>query len=162
MSLLVDGVLRYSRAGRRPVVEPVDAQAVFAEVVDSLGPLPGVSVRAEGTLPVVRSDRTQLAQILQNLIVNAVEHLGKESGEVVVSCREREGGFEFSVRDDGVGIDAPDLERIFRMFYAVRPERGSSGVGLAIVKKLVEQGGGSVAVESAPGAGAIFRFFVPR
>src|SRR5262245_22124390 len=161
-SQLIDGVLRYSRAGRRPMVEPVDAQAVFAEVLDSLGPLRGVAVRAEGTLPVVRTDRTQLAQILQNLIGNAVEHHGKESGEVVVSCREHEGGFEFSVRDDGVGIDAADLEGIFRMFSAVHPERGTAGVGLAIVKKLVERAGGSVSVESTPSVGSTFRFVIPQ
>src|SRR5262245_3181858 len=162
MGRLIDGVLRYSRAGRRPVVGPVDAQSVFAEVLDSLGPLRGVAVRAEGTLPVVHTDRTQLAQILQNLIGNAVEHLGKESGEVVVSCREREGGFEFSVRDDGVGIDAADLEGIFRMFSTVHPERGTAGVGLAIVKKLVERAGGSVSVESTPSVGSTFRFVIPQ
>jgi signal transduction histidine kinase len=162
MSRLIDGVLRYSRAGKSAGVRPVDAQALFAEVVDSLGPLRGVSVRVEGTLPVVRCDRTQLAQILQNLIGNAVEHLGRPSGEVVVACREGERDFEWSVRDDGVGIDAPHRERIFRMFHAVDPERGGSGVGLAIVKKLVERAGGSVSVESAPGAGSTFRFSIPK
>ena len=64
--------------------------------------------------------------------------------------------------DDGVGIDAPHQERIFRMFHAVDPERGRAGVGLAIVRKLVERNGGSVYVESELNAGATFRFTIPK
>jgi signal transduction histidine kinase len=163
MGRLIDGVLGYSRAVRRPgPIERVDARVVAEEVIDSLGPLPGVTVRIVGSLPVVRYDRTQLAQVFQNLIQNAVEHLGRPRGEVVVSCGEREADFEFSVRDDGVGIPAAHLERIFRMFHAVRPEEGSSGVGLAIVKRIVEMHGGSVAVASKPGRGTTFRFSIPK
>jgi signal transduction histidine kinase len=163
MTRLIDGVLGYSRAVRRPgPIERVDARVVAEEAIDSLGPLPGVTVRIAGALPVVRYDRTQLAQVFQNLIQNAVQHLGRPQGEVVVACRERDGDFEFSVRDDGVGIPEAHVERIFRMFHVVRPEDGGSGVGLAIVKRIVEMHGGSVAVESRPGRGTTFRFSIPK
>jgi signal transduction histidine kinase len=162
MSQLIDGVLAYSRAARtRSAPERIDASAVVAEVVDSLGPT-RVSIRVEGRLPVVRYDRTQLTQIFQNLIANAVQHMGREDGEVVVSCRERHEGFEFAVRDDGVGIDERHVERIFRMFHALDPERETTGVGLTIVKKIVEMHGGSIRVDPTPGGGATFRFLVPK
>ncbi len=163
MARLIDGVLRYSRVGQKPAaLERVDSRAVAEEVVDSLGPSAGVSVRIEGTLPRVRYDRIQLTQVFQNLIQNAVQHVGRRSGEVVVSCRERPGAFEFRVRDDGVGIAEADFERIFRMFHSVNAEGGTAGVGLAIVKKIVEIHGGSVAVESTLGQGATFLFTVPK
>lgn len=162
MSRLIDGVLAYSRIGRtRSALERVDANDVVAEVIDSLGPT-SAPIRVDGRLPVVRYNRTQLAQVFQNLITNAVQHMGEASGEVVVSCAEREGAFEFAVRDAGVGIDACRSERIFDVFHALDPARDTAGVELAIVKRIVELHGGAVRVESAPGAGATFRFSVPR
>jgi signal transduction histidine kinase len=163
MGRLIDGVLRYSRVGQRPAAfEVLDSKEVAVEIVDSLGAPAGVAVRIEGPLPVLRYDRTQLAQVLQNLIQNAVQHLGRATGEVVLSCRERKADFEFCVRDDGIGIDGAHVDRIFRMFDSVHPERGTSGVGLTIVKKIVEMHGGAVAVESIPGRGSAFRFTVPK
>jgi signal transduction histidine kinase len=163
MGRLIDGVLRYSRVGQRPAaLEVLDSREVAVEIVDSLGAPAGVSVRIEGPLPMLRYDRTQLAQVLQNLIQNAVEHLGRATGEVVLSCSERRADFEFCVRDDGVGIADAHFDRIFRMFHSVHPERGTTGVGLTIVKKIVEMHGGAVAVESTPGRGSAFRFTVPK
>jgi signal transduction histidine kinase len=160
MSQLIDGVLRYSSAGTHPVIEPVDSGALIAEVVDSLGPLGAVSVRLAGAFPVVRCDRTQLAQVFQNLIGNAVQHLGRSSGRVVVACREAAGAAEFSVSDDGVGI-VNRLEPMFQGFEPEAAEHPAEGVGLAIVRKIVERRGGSLAVEPAPAGGTVFRFSIP-
>ncbi len=158
MSRLIDGILAYSSAGRAPeVAERIDPKEVLEEVVDFLAPPGGIAVRIEGAFPELRHDRTQLVQVFQNLIGNAVQHLGRPSGTVVVSCRERAGDFEFCVRDDGVGIPEPRLERIFERF-----EASSTGVGLAIAKKLVELNGGSISVESAVDGGTAFRFTVPK
>jgi signal transduction histidine kinase len=163
MSRLIDGVLSYSRIGRtRSAFERVDAGAVVDEVLDSMGPLRGVSVRVEGTLPVVPYDRTQLTQVLQNLIQNGVQHIGRQSGTVVISCREGADEHEFSVRDDGVGIAESHFNRIFQMFYVVDPGGDTSGVGLAIVRKIVEMNGGTVSVVSAPGRGTTFRFSIRK
>ena len=163
MTQLIDGVLRYSRLGRtRLVPEQVDSKAVVEEVIDSLGPLRGVSVRIEGRLPTVRCDRTGLCQVFQNLIQNGVEHLGRPFGEIVVSCREAGEEFEFSVRDDGVGIPEAHLRRIFEMFHVVNRQGGTTGVGLTIARKIVESHGGSILAASRPGHGATFRFTIPR
>jgi signal transduction histidine kinase len=162
MGRLIDGVLAYSRAARRRSPERIDAEAVVAEVIDSLGPLDTASVRIEGELPTIRYDRTQLMQVFQNLIGNAVQHLGKPSGEVVVSCQERADAYEFVVRDDGVGIPESQRERIFRMFHTLDPSNETTGVGLCIVKKIVEGNGGVISVGSGDGTGASFRFRVPK
>ncbi len=163
MSRLIDGILAYSRVTRtRSLRESVDAKAVLEEVIDSLGPTDDVSIQIEGTLPVVRYDRTQLMQVFQNLIGNAVQHLGRPSGKVVVSCSERSREFEFSVNDDGVGIAERNLERVFRMFQTLNPDKETTGVGLSIVKKIVEMHGGSISVESTLGSGTSFRFSVPK
>src|SRR5262249_55069984 len=112
MSQLIDGVLRYSRVGAaRAFNERLDTRAVLDEVVDSLGPLPGASLRIEGAFPRIDYDRTQLAQVFQNLIANAIQHRGRPSGEIVVACREHPAHFEFSVCDDGVGIDEAQQRR---------------------------------------------------
>ena len=162
MSKLIDGVLAYSRVARtRRALERVDSEAVVVEVIDSLGAVKP-TLRIEGTLPGVRYDRTQLTQVFQNLIANAVQHMGHEDGEVVVFCQERHEAFEFGVRDNGVGIDDLHAERVFRMFQALQPERETTGVGLTIVKRIVELHGGTIHVEPTPGGGATFRFSVPK
>lgn len=163
MGRLIDGVLAYSRVGRaRSVSERVDPRLVLEEVIDSLEPPDHVSVRIEGAFPVIWHDRTQLTQVFQNLIGNALQHLGKPRGTVVVSCRERPGELEFCVRDDGAGIHERHLERIFRMFQILDPDKETTGIGLSIVKKIVEMHGGSISVESTVGAGTTFRFTVPK
>ena len=163
MSELIDGILRYSLAGReKSPAEPVDVGELVREVVDSLAPPPSIAVRVEAPLPIVHYDRTQLRQVFQNLLMNAIQHLGRPAGEVAVSCREEVGAFEFSVSDDGVGIGKRHFERIFRVFQALHPDVPTAGIGLAIVKKIVEKNGGSIDVASQPGAGASFRFSVPK
>jgi PAS domain S-box-containing protein len=165
MSDLIDGVLQYSRLGRiKRELSAVDAHRIAEEVIDSLEPPAGIRVRIAGRLPVVVYDRTQLVQVMQNLVENAIQHLGKPTGEIVVSCHEEPDRFELAVHDDGVGIDTRHFERIFKIFQILgRPfEEGSTGVGLAIVKRIVENHGGSIAIESVVGSGTTFRFTVPK
>jgi PAS domain S-box-containing protein len=163
LSELIDGILLYSRVGRaEAALEPIETGELVQEVIDSLAPPDTIRIHVEGRLPTVSFDRTQLRQVFQNLVANAIQHMGRPTGEVVVSCREEPGAFEFAVRDDGVGIEERHFARIFRMFQSLVPERQATGVGLAIVKKIVEAHGGAIRVQSQPGAGATFRFTVPR
>jgi PAS domain S-box-containing protein len=163
MSELIDGILRYSRIERSEVGrEWLDSDEVAREVVEFLAPPASVRIRIESLLPRVYYDRTQLLQVFQNLIGNAIQHLGKPEGEIVVSGEERDDGVEFTVRDDGVGIDERHFQRIFRIFQSLDPDTGSSGIGLAIVKKIVESHDGTVVVESQRGTGTTFRFSVPK
>lgn len=165
LSRMIDAILRYSRAGRtRGTPERIDTADLVAEVIASLAPAETIDVRIEGALPVVTYDRTQLRQVFQNLIDNAVKHLHRPHGSVLVSCRDAGDHWRFEVRDTGPGIAPEHRERIFRLFETLRArdEFESTGVGLAIVKRIVERNGGKVFVESAPGRGSCFAFVVPK
>jgi signal transduction histidine kinase len=165
MNELIDGVLEYSRIGRAGEhTERVDADACVRQIVEMLDVPEGTTLRVDGALPPVDYDRVQLVQIFQNLILNAIHHSGRSDATIVIAGRESGAEVEFSVSDDGAGIDARHHERIFRMFQSLHADADGAGVGigLAIVKKSVERHGGRVWVESAPGAGSSFRFTAPR
>jgi signal transduction histidine kinase len=165
MSNLIEGILQYAREGRRALKpELIESRTIVAEVIASLAPPDTIAVEIEGDLPAVIYDRTQFTQIFQNLIDNAVRHLGKPQGRVVVSCRDGKDAWEFSVSDTGVGIQEQHFERIFRMFQTLKPkdEVESTGIGLSLVKRYVERHGGAVTVRSTPGEGATFCFTVPK
>jgi signal transduction histidine kinase len=165
MNNLIEGILQYSRAGRQALrPEPIETSSTVAEVIATIVPPDTIVVTIEGDLPTVVYDRTQLTQIFQNLIDNAVRHMGKPEGEVVVSCRDARGFWEFCVRDSGVGIPEQHFERIFKMFQTLKPkdEVESTGIGLSLVKRYVERHGGAVEVRSTVGEGSSFFFTVPK
>ncbi len=161
MHNLIDGILQYSRAGRsRAEMRRLDADALVRETIDSLSPLDAVVVRIEGRLPIVMYEKTLLVQLFQNLVGNSIKHLGKPRGEVVVSHADLGEDWEFCVRDNGVGIEERHLAKIFKLFRAVRAvdDGESTGIGLSVVKRIVERNGGRVRVESTPGKGSAFYF----
>lgn len=165
MHNLIDGILQYSRAGRaRATLERVDAGAVVRDVIQTLAPPQDISIAPDGALPEVIYDRTHLEQIFQNLIGNAVQHLGRDSGEVRITCRQDESAWTFRVADNGAGIDPQHFEHIFKIFQSLNPGKSgvSTGIGLALVKRLVERNRGAVWVESEPGSGCAFYFTIPR
>jgi signal transduction histidine kinase len=165
MSDMIDGILQYSRIGRTDGErEDVDVGALVGAVVDLLSPPAGVEVLSPGTLPVVRAVPVRLQQVFQNLIGNAIKHMDKPEGRVEVSCVQDGGRWRFCVSDDGPGIEERHFEKIFQIFQTLAPrdKTDSTGVGLAIVKKIVQSEGGRVWVESAPGRGARFYFTWPQ
>jgi two-component system sensor kinase FixL len=159
---MIEGVLRYSRVGRRKSSGRVDANVVLEGVIDGLTVPDGILVEAEGSLPSVEYDEVALAQVLQNLIGNAIRHMGKPEGVVRVGARETPEAWELYVRDTGVGIAPEHHERIFQIFQKLSADADSTGIGLALVKKIVESNGGRIRVESRPGEGSCFSFTIPR
>ncbi|MEM9492945.1 MAG: ATP-binding protein, partial [Myxococcota bacterium] len=165
MSALIDGILEYSRAGRGELaLSAIDCDELAREVVGDLNPPGHLAVSIDGILPNLPYVHTHMAQILHNLINNAITHHRGQRGEIVVSCVERADDWCFSVRDDGVGIDPRHSERIFQLFQTLGKAEatGSTGIGLALVKRLVERHGGRVWLESELDQGAIFYFTVPQ
>jgi PAS domain S-box-containing protein len=165
MEQLLDDLLAYSRAGRvRPPAETVAPAALVQDIVAVLAPPPGFTVTFEGTAPVLRTPRVSLELVLRNLIGNAIKHHRNEHGRVQVCAFARDDMVEFVVSDDGPGIDPQYHARIFEMFQTLQPRDHTegSGMGLAIVKKLVESYGGTIAVESTGENGTTFRFTWPR
>jgi signal transduction histidine kinase len=163
MEALIDGILQYSRAGRtHDQPERVDTAALVDDVVDLLAPPQGVQVVVHPGMPVLVTERLPLQQVLLNLVGNAVKY-GGPGARVDVSARAEGGVWEFTVRDDGPGIAPEYHERIFAIFQTLqaRDKVEGTGIGLSIVKKLVESRGGRVRVESAAGRGAAFHFQWP-
>ena len=163
MQQLVQDLLAYSRVGSegRPF-EPVDTAALLRNVLHDLQQAiaDGNAAVTGGELPGVRGDRTQLGQLLQNLVSNALKFRGDRDPRVEVACRRDRGHWIFSVRDNGIGIAVADQTRIFDMFSRLhhRSEYAGTGIGLAVCRRIVERHGGRIWLHSEPGQGTTFFF----
>lgn len=170
MEALINGLLEYSRVGRREIpIESVDVRALVREVIDLLG---AESLRGDvewsiGELPQLRCRKLMLRQVFHNLMANALKYAKAESLRVEVGAErcevDGEPYWRFHVRDNGVGIDPRYQERIWQIFQRLhsRDEIEGTGIGLSLVRKIVEHNGGEVALESTPGEGATFSFTWP-
>ena len=167
MEALIDGILAYSRAGRvlNPP-EPVDSGALVREVIELLASPAGVTFQVPPLMPTLNAERVPLQQVFLNLIGNAVKYTRAERSDVIVRIDWRDTGdaFEFSVSDNGPGIDPEYHERIWGIFQTLAPRDKveGTGIGLSVVRKIVETRGGSASVESSPKQGATFRFVWPK
>ena len=165
MEAMIDGILQYSRIDRSELpMETVDVKALLMDVIDLLSPPPSIAISMDEDLPVLQTPRLRLHQVFQNLLSNAIKHHDKPHGKIHVGVRSRGDWVEFSVADDGPGIAPKFQERIWVIFQTLeaRDKVDNTGVGLALVKKIVEGQGGVVSVESQEGQGAVFRFTWPK
>jgi len=161
MHALIEGVLEYSRVGRTEgAVETVDTAEILAETIDSLAPPPGVIIDVAQDMPTLRTDRLQLGQVFANLIGNSVKHRRGDEGHIWISVRDQGSHYEFTVADDGPGIRPEYHDKVFMMFQtlATRDFGSDTGIGLALVRKIVQEHGGLIGLESGEGKGAAFRF----
>lgn len=164
LSLLIDGILRYSRAGvGRPKLQIVESKTILEDVIRSLHPAPTYRFEIPDEMPMVNYDATQLHQVFQNLMSNALQHTSPEGGIIRIESSETDLEWCFSVQDNGCGIDPAYIDQIFQMFSKAGPQDGqTSGIGLAIVKKIVEHNHGTVKVTSEMGRGSTFVFTIPK
>mgnify|MGYP000591045430 CR=1 FL=1 len=162
---LIEGVLQYSRVGRikEDIVE-VDLDALLPTIVDAIAPPQHITVRMDGRLPVIECERTRITQVFQNLLTNAVKYSDKPAGEIVVACTEDSDAWTFSVADNGPGIEEKHFDKIFQIFQTLAPrdEFESTGVGLTLVKKIVEHYGGKIWLVSEVGKGTTFFFTLSK
>ena len=160
---MVDALLRFARAGRDLVHVEIDSARVFEQVVRELAPPPSARVVCEARLPALRGDPRALHEVLRQLIGNALVHAGREDVTVRVAAREVADGWELVVADDGRGIPEALHGRIWEMFETIEPRDrvDSSGLGLALVRKLVEASGGRTWVTSPPVGGVAFHLTWP-
>ena len=165
MQTLIQDLLAFSRAGRSDACVRVDCKTVMNEVLLSLGP----AINESGAtvtfteLPEVWADRSQIMQVLQNLIGNAIKFRGKEAPVISVQAEKEGEHWLFSVSDNGIGIAPEHAENIFVVFQRLhtRTEYAGNGIGLAICKKIVEHCGGKIWVEAQPDHGSVFKFTLP-
>ncbi|MBL8202037.1 MAG: PAS domain-containing protein [Chromatiales bacterium] len=166
---LLDDLLAYSRAGRKPgEVVAVDAKLLVEDLFVLLAPPETMRLRADDSLPVLNAHHAPLEQVLRNLINNAIKHHPTREGSVTVYAQDKGDEVLFAVEDDGAGIPAEFTEKVFQMFQTLKPrdEIEGSGMGLAIVKRIVEWQGGRIWFHGGPGGvGTVFKFTwkkVPR
>lgn len=164
MERLLDDMLAFSRAGRMMGdLVIVDVRKVVRNAIDFCDPADGFVCHVADGMPTMTTFRSPLEQVFRNLIGNAIKHHDRADGRVDVSYADAGEFVEFAVADDGPGIEDEFHERIFRMFQTLRPrdEVEGSGIGLAVVKRVVESQGGAIQVESN-GRGTTFKFTWPK
>ena len=164
LAALIDAILAYSRAGRSTDTRcPVALGPLVGNVVDLLAPPPHIVVVIDGVLPLLDIEAVKIQQVFQNLLSNAIDFMDKPAGRVDVACQAEAAHWHFSVADNGPGIEPRHFDRIFQLFQtlASRDTNDRTGVGLALVKKIIELEGGQVWVVSERGAGTTFHFTLP-
>lgn len=165
MEDMINGLLSYSRVGRSDrLVETVDVAHLLADVIDSIAPPSSFRFELPTHLPTLTTQRIALHQVLANLIGNAIKHHDRDDGTITIAVEMTRTGYEFTVTDDGPGIDPRYHDKVFAIFQTLkaRDELESTGIGLAIVKKIVEAQGGTIHLESEPGNGSRFKFTWPQ
>ncbi len=166
MQQLINDLLEFSRVGTRvKALQPIDCETLLSKVLDNLK----IAIAESRTrvthapLPTVMGDEIQLIQLLQNLIGNAIKFRCEESPQVHISTEQTQNEWVFAIRDNGIGMEAEYLDRIFTIFQRLhsKSEYPGTGIGLAVCKKIVECHGGRIWVESTPGVGSAFYFTIP-
>ena len=165
MEAMIDGILRYSRVGcASRAHEPIALKQLLPDLIEMLAIPERIQVVIVSDLPDISGDRVQIMQVFQNLIGNAAKFLGSSEGKIEIGCRDDRDFWIFYVADNGPGIEPEYHEKIFQIFQSLaqRDTEESTGIGLAIVKKILESYGGTIWVESAVGEGSVFWFTLPK
>lgn len=156
---MINGLLAYARIGRsQQQAEMVDLDGMVKELIEVL--VPQNFTVSIGTLPVIKTPRLLIEQVFSNLISNAVKYNDKPRGQISISSKDLGQEYEFEVSDNGIGIQKEYFDKIFMIFQTLRERDAfeSTGVGLAIVKRIIEEQKATIRVESEPGKGTTFRF----
>ncbi|QNF34888.1 CHASE3 domain-containing protein [Adhaeribacter swui] len=165
MDHLINGILALARIGRQKVIpEKVEVNQLLTEVIQMLEIPTGIKVQVAANMPQFITIRVYLEQVFVNLISNAIKYHHQKTGLIQIKYAELSDAHQFTVTDDGPGIDPAYHDRIFVIFQTLQERDAveSTGVGLAIVKKIIEQQGGRITVKSAPGQGSAFVFTWPK
>jgi light-regulated signal transduction histidine kinase (bacteriophytochrome) len=167
MRSMINGILAFARVttcGKTP--EPIDCEVIFEQTITNLKALieETQATITHDPLPVIPADAVQLVQVVQNLIENAIKYRGSNPPTIHLSAQNRENDWLFSVRDNGIGIEAKDVDRIFVILQRLhsQAEIPGTGLGLAVCKRIVERHGGEMWVESQPNSGSTFYFTIVK
>ncbi len=165
MYALIDGILQYSRAGSyREQKTQVNLNDVVRDVIDLLAPPENIQIEITSTLPIISAETTRIKQIFQNLLSNAIKFIDKPEGKIIINCTEDNIYWQFSIVDNGLGIEEKYFTKIFQIFQKLSNDDNSdsTGIGLSLVKKIVELYGGTVWIESEVGQGSKFYFTLKK
>jgi len=161
MHSFIDAILEYSKLGRiASKVEHIDLNLVIKEIEELINPPSNFKIKIPRSLPFFHGDKTRLTQLFQNLIGNSIKYNDKAQGEVIIEWEQVEDHIKFCVKDNGPGIEEKDYDRIFQIFQTLhsRDEIESTGIGLTIVKRIVNLYHGDIKIQSEIGKGTCFKF----
>ena len=168
MKNLLDDLLDYSRSGKQEMPDTLISVADMMIVVEAnlkgqIKDNKGSLIVRNENLPSILAHKTQLMQLLQNLVSNGMKFRGERDPIIIIDCVKKNDQFVFSVKDNGIGISKNNQEKVFEMFRRLhtREEYAGTGIGLATCKKIVSNMGGDIWVESEEGVGSTFFFAVP-
>ena len=162
---LIEGVLRYSRAGvNKEKKVKANLNEIVSDAIEMIDPPKDIHIKVENKLPTIWLEKTRIQQVFENLISNAIKYMDKPQGKVRIGCTTENGNWKFSVQDNGPGIEEKYHDKIFKIFQTLnsRDEFESTGVGLTLVKKIIEMYHGKIWIESQVGSGATFFFTLPK
>lgn len=163
MENLINGILSYSTLGSSLIKEePIDLNILVNEIIKSLKIPSSIEVVILKKLPVYQVDRYRMVQLFQNLISNAIKYNDKEIGRIFIDYNSNKEYHQFSITDNGIGIEKSQLNKIFTMFYKIENRTDSTGIGLNIVKRIVNYYNGEIWVESVYKKGTTFYFTLKK
>lgn len=163
MDRLISNISAYATAGSETEnSDTIDLNKLVEELNKILFIPKHISINIVKKLPIIKGDKTKLQQLFQNLISNAVKFIDKEKGIISVDCQEDKRYYEFSIEDNGIGIQEKYHEKIFKIFQTLNKSKESTGIGLSIVKKIVNLYQGDIWLESKPNIGTKFIFTLKK
>lgn len=163
MDKLITGILKYSTVNNDVLdTTEVDVNTVIQEIEEIIYIPEHVSIKLKRKLPLIKADKTKIHQLFQNFLSNAVVNIDKKVGLVEIDYKEHDTHWEFSIKDNGVGIPEEYHEKIFKIFQSIGNNERSTGIGLSIVKKIIDRYDGKVWLESDIGEGTTFFFTIKK
>ena len=163
MEQLITDVLNYSSVGADNTVKAdVDLNSMVSELVSMLYIPDHIEVKSLNVLPNIKGDKTKLQQVFQNLISNSVKFIDKAKGSIIIDVEDLKSHYKFSIKDNGIGIEKKYHDKIFKIFHSLKKSKDSSGIGLSIVKKIVNLHEGEIWLDSEPNVGTTFYFTLKK
>ena len=163
MDSLINGILNYSTIDQAELQSyEVDIDHLVNEVKEILHVPDTINITINDSLPIIRGDKFRLQQLFQNLIQNAVKSIDKPQGQIDIGVKERDQKWEFYIKDNGKGIGKKHYTRIFQIFEKIDNDQAATGIGLSIVKKIIDFYGGEIWLKSELGKGTTFYFTLPK
>jgi len=159
MEQLITDVLDYSSVGADNSKKvDVDLDSLVNDLTKMLYVPEHIVIKRIHTLPTIKGDKTKLQQLFQNLISNAIKFIDKEKGEIIIDVEDLKSHYKFSIQDNGIGIEKKFHDKIFKIFHALNKSKDSTGIGLSIVKKIINLHEGEIWLNSEPNIGTTFYF----
>lgn len=163
MDLLIKGILDYSTVDKLEAEDRIlNINLIIDEVLRIISIPKNITLKIQEDLPKIYGNAWRFKQVFQNLIQNAIKYNDKEEGVIAIGVLEKENHYEFYVKDNGIGISAIYFDRIFKVFTKLESNTSSSGIGLSIVKKIVNYYNGEIWLESQEKMGTTFYFSIPK